>query len=60
MVKGEYFEVPQDAWDAVRERDAGSYRVYVTPRSRYLVALESAISDPEARDPFKLRYSEAL
>lgn len=55
VVKGEYFQVPPDAWDAMRERDGGSYRVYVTPRSRYLVALESAISDPEAHHPFKLR-----
>ena len=57
VVKGEYFEVSQDAWDAMHERDGGSYRVYVTPRSRFLVAIESAISDPEARDPFKLQYS---
>lgn len=45
VVKGEYFEVSRDAYDAMRDRDGRAYRVYVTPRSRYLVALESSMGD---------------
>ena len=57
VVKGEYFAVSQDAFDAMRDRDGRPYRVYLTPRSRYLLSLEAMISDPQAPDPFQLRSS---
>jgi hypothetical protein len=57
VVNGEYFDVAQDAVDVLLERDGGRYRVFVTPRSRCLVSLEPTAADPDAPDPFKLRYS---
>jgi hypothetical protein len=59
VVRGEYFEVSYEAWDAMRERDGRPYRVYVTPRSRFLVSMEYANVDPSVRDPFKLEYRDA-
>jgi hypothetical protein len=58
VVRGEYFEVSPDAWDAMRERDGRPYRVYVTPRSRFLVSMEYASVDPSVKDPFKLEYTD--
>jgi hypothetical protein len=59
VVSGEYFAVSYEAWDAMRERDGRPYRVYVTPRSRFLVSMEYANVDPSIRDPFKLEYSDS-
>jgi ABC-type multidrug transport system fused ATPase/permease subunit len=44
VVKGQYFEVPKEAFDAMRDRDGRPYRIYLTPRSRYLLSLEALIS----------------
>ncbi len=52
VVKGEYFEVGEEAYHAMLARDGGNYRLYVTPRSRHLVALETALAET-GRDPFK-------
>lgn len=42
VVRGEYFEVPPEAHEMLMEREATTFRVYVTPRSRYMVSLEMA------------------
>jgi hypothetical protein len=55
VVKGEYFEVSQDAYLAMRERDGTAYRVYITPRSRCLVAPESTVGDPTFPDPLQAK-----
>lgn len=60
VVKGESFEVSEDAWEAMRERDGGRYKLWITPRSRYLVAIEAAsATDGGGRDPFTLDYNNA-
>jgi hypothetical protein len=57
VVKGEYFEVNEDAWSLMNNHDGGgTYRLYITPHSRYLLALEKAVSEAAA-DPFKARQS---
>ncbi|MBL8213229.1 MAG: hypothetical protein JNK87_21100 [Bryobacterales bacterium] len=42
VVRGEYFEIPPQAHELLMEREATTFRVYVTPRSRYMVSLEIA------------------
>lgn len=56
VVKGEYYEIEEEAYEALFERSGSNFTVYVTPRSRYLVAIEPAVADLKARDPFKLEY----
>lgn len=42
VVRGEYFEIPAEAHELLMEREATTFRVWVTPRSRYMVSLEIA------------------
>ncbi len=42
VVRGEYFEIPREAHELLMEHEATTFRVYVTPRSRYMVSLELA------------------
>jgi hypothetical protein len=58
VVKGEYFEVSEDGFEALHDRSGGNYKVYVTPRSRYMVAIEPAVTETGTRDPFKLEYKD--
>ena len=59
VIKGEYFGINEEAFGVLRDRSGSIYRAYVTPRSRYLVAIEPSVADTGARDPFKLEYKSA-
>ena len=59
VVKNEYFEVSQEAYEAMDGHTGANFRLYVTPRSRYLVALEASVAEPgTGRDAFKLEYKD--
>jgi hypothetical protein len=56
VVKDEYFEVPGDAHSVMMENPGANFRLYVTPRSRYMVAIEFAEAAPkDAPDPFTFK-----
>ncbi|HEY3740326.1 MAG TPA: hypothetical protein VGL53_10800 [Bryobacteraceae bacterium] len=57
VVKGEYFAISEEAFEILQECSGGIYRAYMTPRSRFLVALEPATGETGGRDPFKLEYN---
>ena len=56
VIKGEYFEINEEAFRVLQDCSGSNYKAYVTPKSRYLVAIEPTGPDPNARDPFKLEY----
>lgn len=59
VVRGEYFEVPPEAHELLMERESTTFRVWVTPRSRYMLSLELANAAAAAaageEDYFKYR-----
>jgi len=56
VVKGEYFGIKEETYSLLLDRSGSNYTAYVTPRSRFLLALEPAVADMNGRDPFKLEY----
>ena len=56
VIKGEYFEITEEAFELLQDRSGSNYTAYVAPRSRFMIAIEQAGPDPNARDPFKLEY----
>jgi len=58
VVKGDYYEVSEEAHELMLQRSGSTFRVYFTPRSKYLLALEPAVAD-SVKDPFKMEYREA-
>ena len=57
VIKGEYFGVNEETHAILLDRSGSQYCAYVTPRSRYMVAIEPSVAG--ARDPFKLEYKSA-
>ena len=55
VIKGEYFAIDEEAFELLRDRSGSNFKAYVSPRSRFLVAIEPAGPDENARDPFKFR-----
>ena len=53
VIKGEYFELSEEAFGVLQDQSGSTFRAYVTPRSRFLVAIEPSGAEPGARDPFK-------
>lgn len=60
VIKGEYFEIDEEAFAVLQDQSGTNYKAYVTPRSRFLVSIEPAGPDPNARDPFKLEYKNSF
>jgi hypothetical protein len=58
VIKGEYFDIDEEAYLALHECSGNNYRAYVTPRSRILVSIEPSVPDAGGRDPFKLEYQK--
>lgn len=60
VVKNEYYEIPENAYSVMMERAGSIFRLFITPRSRFLVGLElpAAAASGAKADPFKFRPAE--
>ena len=55
VIKGEYFEIDEEGFAFLQDRSGSNFKAYLTPRSRFMVAIEPAGPEENARDPFKFK-----